>query len=132
MIRKNLSIDEALVVLNRAVKADPEAMEALIENHVPCNQALADDPEIQVRATAGMHSVGMLGILNGLFGIEDKGERAGWGIIAAEFEVKCSQCGEIFADKTIHDLCPTCGKPLDLGRLVGFSRTWILNKNKEK
>jgi len=47
-IRKKIKISDAVKVLNRAVKADPEAMAALRDAQVPCNEALAMDPEIQV------------------------------------------------------------------------------------
>lgn len=59
-----------LQVLNEAYAADPAAIHALICNRVPCNQALADHPTIQVevnRVAAGeSYAVGMLGVINGL------------------------------------------------------------------
>ncbi len=57
-------------VLNSAYEADPAAMHALICNRVPCNQTLADHPTIPVDvnlvATGESHTVGMLGVINGI------------------------------------------------------------------
>ena len=61
-------IDRAIEVLNRVHQADPTVLPALIEYRVPCNDAVADDPTVQVRG--GYDSpvtVGLLGIINGLF-----------------------------------------------------------------
>ena len=55
-------------VMKRALAADPEAVRALIETRVPCNDALANDPTIQVVDDAGVTKVGLLGILNGIAG----------------------------------------------------------------
>ena len=59
-----------LQTLNEAYKADASAIHSLICNRVPCNQALADHPTIQVEINnmtpTETFSVGMLGIINGL------------------------------------------------------------------
>lgn len=72
----------AVRVLNEALDVHPEAIEALVSHRVPCNGALAKHPSIQVGETASGWEVGMLGIINGLFGT-DKDD---WGFIAAEFD----------------------------------------------
>ncbi len=63
-------IQKAIDVMNEAFAADPAAIHALLINRVPCNQALTDHPTIQVDTTlfiaANLHSVGLLGILNGV------------------------------------------------------------------
>lgn len=42
-------------------------MQALVESRVPCNDALADHPTVQVgEGPGGRPVVGLLGILNGL------------------------------------------------------------------
>ena len=58
----------AAEVLNRARKADPEAVDRLIFFRTPCNQELANDPSIVVGDTAdGKNTdVSMVGILNGI------------------------------------------------------------------
>jgi hypothetical protein len=68
-----ISVEEAVRVLNSAAKADPKAMDALISARVPCNETLANHPTIQVQGDIGEAQVGLLGILNGLFGINHSG-----------------------------------------------------------
>ncbi len=62
--------DHTLECLDRAFAADPNAMYALINNRIPCNDELADDPHIFVdpaRVLPGsLCSVGMMGVLNGV------------------------------------------------------------------
>ena len=81
---KSITVVDAVAILNRALEADPDAISQLVCHHVPCNQALADDPTIQGGYhdddTTRWHEVGMLGILNGLFG------------------VRANQCGYLIAE----------------------------------
>ena len=68
-------------LLNEAAAIDPKAILALVNARVPCNEALLNHPTIQAgRGPEGKPEVGLLGILNGLFGTYDDG----WGCIAAE------------------------------------------------
>jgi len=71
-------------VLNSALECDKEAMHRLTEHRVRCNATLAQHPTIQVRtreesnssgaaALVTVHSVGLLGILNGILGKDDLG-----------------------------------------------------------
>ncbi len=72
-----------ITLLNEALALDPKAIEALVETRVPCNDALADHPTIQVSVEPGSDAkVGLLGILNGLCGTD----ASGWGPLAAEFD----------------------------------------------
>lgn len=73
MIRQTVSIDETISLLNEAVALDKLAVAALLANRVPCNDGLASHPTIQVQAQYGGYGVGILGIINGLFG-EDHGK----------------------------------------------------------
>jgi hypothetical protein len=56
--------------LNAAFAADPNAIHALMVNRVPCNQALADDPFVQVDIppvlAPGNFQVGAIGLINGV------------------------------------------------------------------
>jgi hypothetical protein len=129
MIRESITIEDALVVLNRAFQADPMAMDALSSARVPCNSMLADDPEIQVASrmtnTDGgrpvtQYAVGFLGIINGLFGID---EETHYGAIAMDYEVKCPRNCLIEDDTlAVGDECPKCKSELVLGDLLGFFR----------
>ena len=72
-----ISVEEAVRVLNSAVRADPVAMTALVDTRVLCNDNMAKHPTIQVLAPDGEPEgpceVGFLGVLNGLFGIRHDG-----------------------------------------------------------
>lgn len=74
--------EEAIEVLNRIHEADPAVMPALIALRVPCNDAVSDDPTVQVRGGDGPNTVGILGVLNGVFGCHPDTAK---GYIGAEF-----------------------------------------------
>jgi hypothetical protein len=76
------SVLDAVNLLNSALQCDPEAVRALLEHRVPCNNALADHPTIQVGDIDGQRRVGILGLLNGIFGTDERG----WGYIGAQFD----------------------------------------------
>jgi hypothetical protein len=80
MAKFKTHLDTAIDVLNRALAADPVAMAMLFGFRTPCNEALANDPTIQVsnyRGEGNQNLVGPLGVINGLFGIDSRG----WGRI---------------------------------------------------
>jgi hypothetical protein len=70
---KDVSVIEAVAVLNRALEKDPFAMNALINHRVPCGIDLAKDETVQVGHPDDLvglgFEVGMLGIINGIFGV---------------------------------------------------------------
>lgn len=73
----HVSLERAILLLNGALQADPKAVNNLFAFRVPCNEVLADHPTIQVRAypvDPGTPSLGVLGLLNGIFGITPKGD----------------------------------------------------------
>jgi len=124
MIHKSITVEDALEVLNRAAKTDPEAMESLRNAQVYCNEALADDPTIQVNSYSekGKTKVGFLGIINGLFGIDDE---SGMGAICMAYNVDCPKCGPTGEDVDVQlgDPCPKCGDILITGKFLDFRRT---------
>jgi hypothetical protein len=91
--RKGLKdpVDHAIAVLNEIHQADPTVLPALVAYRVPCNRALADHPTVQVGLRDGAlkddldtgYEVGLLGILNGIFGIVPS---TSWGHIAVRYE----------------------------------------------
>lgn len=80
-LKESVTRDEVIVILNEAVKADQSTMSALVQTRIPCNEALDAHPTIQT----GPQGVGILGILNGFFGISADG----WGGIVANIEFRC-------------------------------------------
>lgn len=111
-LQTTISIEHVLAVLNEAVKLDPEAMTKFCLNRVPCNQALAGHPTIQVVSETKddniENKVGFLGVLNGLFGIS----KDGWGAIAGVFDFVCPNGHSIPSDAP-SDRCPECGEKLN-------------------
>lgn len=74
--------NDVILLLNSAVECDKAAMHKLVEFRVRCNSALAQHPTIQVRtgqesnsigaaALVDVHRVGLLGILNGVLGMDE-------------------------------------------------------------
>lgn len=61
-----MNIEAVVDTLNAAFANDPGAIHALIINRVPCNQALADHPTVQVDSSpvGTGTSVGALGLIN--------------------------------------------------------------------
>jgi hypothetical protein len=72
------------------IEADAAAVRDLCAARVPCNKRLAGHPTIQVGGCAKCVdpetcSVGLLGVLNGLCGAYEGGQRSGWGAVAVIF-----------------------------------------------
>lgn len=82
MIKEHVSVDDALRILNEILALDPSIAHALVERRWGCNKALADHPTIQVSQDQYGTHVGILGVLNGIFGADDEG----WGPICAVVE----------------------------------------------
>jgi hypothetical protein len=85
--KQTLTVDEAIGYLNSLVECDREVIGLLAETRLPCNEALVNHPTAQTvpadLANQDTGSViGLLGILNGMFGIDEHG----WGAIAAVYE----------------------------------------------
>lgn len=88
-IRENITPQEVVDFLNSLLQVDANAIHNLVEERVPCNEAMADHPLVQVvGGVSGMASVGFLGILNGMFGARpsDDPDYPGYGIIAADYD----------------------------------------------
>lgn len=119
MISEHISISDTITYLNSLVEADPEAVLQLIEQRVPCNIQLANHPRCQVVA-GNPSQVGLLGILNGLFGADEDQ----WGTIASVSDVVCTGTCQGVVD-TPEDgqganlPCRVCGGPLKY-RLLRF------------
>jgi len=88
MIKTSITVQDACDVLNEALRLDPKAISNLVSCRVPCNSALAGHASIQVGSAEDInddteHVVGLLGVLNGLFGTFDEDPKEGWGPITA-------------------------------------------------
>lgn len=72
------TVQDAVTLLNEALAADRMAVEILIGFRINCSQRLAFHPTIQVTQD---YRVGMLGILNGIFGLYENTD-----LVCAVFE----------------------------------------------
>ena len=87
MGEKRVLAQAAVDLLNDLLKCDRVAIEELIEHRVFCTNKLLDHPLVQGEEDdEGNNAVGMLGIINALFGTVEEGPRKGWGLIAAVFD----------------------------------------------
>ena len=69
MIKETITLDETIEKLNHFLELDKEAMNQLINIRVECNNQLGTHPDIQVIDFGNDKlRIGLLGILNGLFG----------------------------------------------------------------
>ena len=118
MLKQNVTINEVIELLNGAFEMDSEAMSNLANTRVTCNDVLADHPTIQVGMFDGEYKVGLIGILNGIFGMEDDG----CGAIAGDFDVICPNGHEVPDKATVRDNCAICDEKLKTGKLIGFRR----------
>lgn len=84
-----VSINDLIKVPKDALDHDRVAIQNLIESRVPCSDSFIEHPSIQVGHNHKGHvEIGMLGIINGLFGTEDKGS----GPIGAEYNCDGKLC----------------------------------------
>jgi len=70
--------------MNELVTFDKVAIAMLIENRMPCNKELGEHPTVQTMILDGKYYVGLLGILNGICGVDE----SGYGLISVEFAGK--------------------------------------------
>ena len=83
MYRKSVTPQQIVDYLNHLLKVDYSAIDKLCFTRIYCSKKLAEHPTVQVcKDNFGNYSVGLLGILNGLIGID----KDGWGCIAADCE----------------------------------------------
>lgn len=64
-------MDEAVAVLNEALRLEPKAVSDLVRHRVKFqSEELADHPTIQVGVLPDGFDLGLVGLLNGIFGTE--------------------------------------------------------------
>ena len=94
MIKKSVTPEEVVELLNNAIATDQRAMNLLINQRVQANESMAKHPTIQVMKgpQGAAWSVGMLGILNGLFGVNEHN----YGCIFADFDDETKRLKRFF------------------------------------
>ncbi len=82
MVKNEITIQETVDFLNSLLVIDRQAITALFSMRMACNTDLADHKTVQVGVEGSYAQVGMIGILNGLFGTD----QYGWGHISADYD----------------------------------------------
>lgn len=82
MIKQSVTLQDVVTLLNEAVNLDAKALTALIDYRVPATNNLCNHPTIQ----ATSDSVGLLGLINGFFGVFDEGKLKNYGPIYANYD----------------------------------------------
>lgn len=78
-MEESITVDDVVDLINELISIDPDAMLKLFNTRIHCNDKLADHPTIQVRGyelkgdDIKLPNMGILGILNGLFGVDEEG-----------------------------------------------------------
>ena len=78
-MNETITIDRLIVYLNELVSIDAGAISTLFGFRATCNEKLANHPTVQVQTIDNSYAVGIIGLLNGMFGVDADG----WGAIAA-------------------------------------------------
>ena len=65
--------DRIVMLLNDALRLDPEGMQSMCWFRIVCNPALANHPTIQSTSIGVQYQIGMLGLLNGIVGTNPDG-----------------------------------------------------------
>ena len=78
MLKKTITPLNACDLLNEFLALDPECAQALMFHREKCNDTLASHPTIQVQQYIDdkFPKVGLLGLINGMFGVRDDGRGA--------------------------------------------------------
>lgn len=76
-IKESVTPQDVVDFLNEALDVDRQAISKVFSQRQICNEDLANHPTIQVRSENEKYSVAAVGVLNGLFGIDEDG----WGPI---------------------------------------------------
>lgn len=118
MLKDSVTIDDVIELLNGAIEMDSEAINNLVKSRVTCNELLADHPTIQAGKFGDEYKVGLIGILNGIFGSADDG----WGAIAGDFDVICPDGHTVPCGAKVRDKCAVCGVSFEVGKLISFRR----------
>lgn len=67
-MKESIALDGVIAYLNDLLATDRPAVAALVANRVPCNQVMANHPTAQVMSQHGGYHIGLLGVINGMFG----------------------------------------------------------------
>lgn len=81
MMKLRATPDDVVVLLNELLELDRSAITKLCDTRIECNKNMAIHQSLQVRHEDGLYKVGLIGVLNGIFGRSPKGK----GFIIAKY-----------------------------------------------
>lgn len=116
MVKRRVTPGGVVKLLNEMVKLDRKAVDDLISHRATCNEELSKHRTVQVRKIGRNYQVGLLGVLNGIFGVDERDR----GIIAAVYRVICPNGHNTPDGSTILHNCTVCGETFILGELMKF------------
>ena len=75
MIKESVTAKDVCELLNELLDLDKNFVQNLVDARVKCNEDIANHPTVQVRQNKKdeFASAGILGVINGIFGIRDNG-----------------------------------------------------------
>ena len=74
MIKEAVTIQDAIDLLNDLLKLDYDCISRLITTRLYCNDQIVNHPTVTVYSEAsGSASLGLMGMINGLFGTNENG-----------------------------------------------------------
>jgi len=81
---ETIVVKDVIAMLNEMHQLDPKLMTDMVLHRFPCNEGIKNHKTVQVHgdASVGAPKVGLLGVLNGILGID----RNHFGPVAAYFE----------------------------------------------
>jgi hypothetical protein len=97
-IKEHVTPQEVVDFLNSLLEIDRDAITKVVITKQSCSEAMANHPTVQCGAVKNLvgpnqipsgfsdFTVGMVGILNGLFGSFDDGPKKGWGCVAYDLD----------------------------------------------
>lgn len=81
-IPNEVTVGDFVEYMNGLLAVDQEAISNLVLQRVQCNEQLADHETVQCGVSGDTFNVGFLGVINGLFGVDDNG----FGFVVAVIE----------------------------------------------
>ena len=72
-VDEKITLDEVISYLNKLLQLDKSAINKLCVERIVCNKKFANHPTCKVINLNGTYYVGLLGVINGIFGNNNKG-----------------------------------------------------------
>lgn len=72
-MRRAVAIQDVIDLLNELCDADPHAVRNLVNSRAMCNETIGEHPTVQTEKVDENYYFGLLGVLNGLFGVDNDG-----------------------------------------------------------